>query len=386
MHACILHSSCSNSSFLQLKKEKKNSDRDMETKLTVGVVLLVLCGAACAARSGEFSIVGYSEEDLASHDRLIELFEKWVAKYRKAYASFEEKVRRFEVFKDNLNHIDEINKKVTSYWLGLNEFADLTHDEFKAAYLGLTPTPPATRSNSKHYSSEFRYEKMSDGEVPKEMDWRKKNAVTEVKNQGQCGSCWAFSTVAAVEGINAIVTGNLTSLSEQELIDCSTDGNNGCNGGLMDYAFSYIASSGGLRTEEAYPYAMEEGDCDEGKGGDEAAVVTISGYEDVPVNDEQALVKALAHQPVSVAIEASGRHFQFYSGGVFDGPCGEELDHGVTAVGYGTSKGQDYIIVKNSWGPRWGEKGYIRMKRGTGKAEGLCGINKMASYPTKDNS
>uniref|UniRef100_A0A0E0DKY9 Uncharacterized protein n=1 Tax=Oryza meridionalis TaxID=40149 RepID=A0A0E0DKY9_9ORYZ len=357
----------------------------METKVTVGVVLLLLClcgGAACAGgRSGEFSIVGYSEEDLASHDRLIELFEKWVAKYRKAYASFEEKVRRFEVFKDNLNHIDDINKKVTSYWLGLNEFADLTHDEFKATYLGLTP-PATRRSNSKHYSSEFRYGKMSDGEVPKEMDWRKKGAVTEVKNQGQCGSCWAFSTVAAVEGINAIVTGNLTSLSEQELIDCSTDGNNGCNGGLMDYAFSYIASSGGLRTEEAYPYAMEEGDCDEGKG---AAVVTISGYEDVPANDEQALVKALAHQPVSVAIEASGRHFQFYSGGVFDGPCGEELDHGVTAVGYGTSKGQDYIIVKNSWGPHWGEKGYIRMKRGTGKGEGLCGINKMASYPTKDN-
>uniref|UniRef100_A0A0D3G2E0 Uncharacterized protein n=1 Tax=Oryza barthii TaxID=65489 RepID=A0A0D3G2E0_9ORYZ len=341
----------------------------METKVTVGVVLLLLClcgGAACAAgrSGGEFSIVGYSEEDLASHDRLIELFEKWVAKYRKAYASFEEKVRRFEVFKDNLNHIDDINKKVTSYWLGLNEFADLTHDEFKATYLGLTPPP--TRSNSKHYSSEeFRYGKMSDGEVPKEMDWRKKNAVTEVKNQGQCGSCWAFSTVAAVEGINAIVTGNLTSLSEQELIDCSTDGNNGCNGGLMDYAFSYIASTGGLRTEEAYPYAMEEGDCDEGKG---AAVVTISGYEDVPANDEQALVKALAHQP-----------------GVFDGPCGEQLDHGVTAVGYGTNKGQDYIIVKNSWGPHWGEKGYIRMKRGTGKGEGLCGINKMASYPTKDN-
>ncbi|CAD6273308.1 unnamed protein product [Miscanthus lutarioriparius] len=151
----------------------------------------------------------------------------------------------------------------------------------------------------------------------------------------------------------------------------------------MDYAFSCIASSGGLRTEEAYHYLMEEGDCDD-KARDGEQVVTISGYEDVPANDEGALVKALAHQPVSVAIEASGRHFQFYSGGVFDGPCGAELDPGVAAVGCGSSKGQDYIIVKNSWGSHWGEKGYIRMKRGTGKPEGLCGINKMASYPTKD--
>ncbi|XP_006653960.1 cysteine protease XCP2-like [Oryza brachyantha] len=375
---------CMHSSFIlpapnqsSLVKKNNSSDMELKLKLSVAAVGLLLCGVACAGAGAgagsEFSIVGYAEEDLASHDRLIELFEKWVAKYRKAYASFEEKVRRFEVFKDNLKHIDEINKKVTSYWLGLNEFADLTHDEFKAAYLGLTPAP-ARKTGS---VSEFRYSD-ADGEVPKEMDWRKKGAVTEVKNQGQCGSCWAFSTVAAVEGINAIVTGNLTSLSEQELIDCSTDGNNGCSGGLMDYAFSYIASSGGLHTEEAYPYAMEEGDCDLEKGAG-ATAVTISGYEDVPENDDEALIKALAHQPVSVAIEASGRHFQFYSGGVFDGPCGEELDHGVTAVGYGTSKGQNYIIVKNSWGPHWGEKGYIRMKRG------LCGINKMASYPTKDH-
>uniref|UniRef100_A0A0E0JU75 Uncharacterized protein n=1 Tax=Oryza punctata TaxID=4537 RepID=A0A0E0JU75_ORYPU len=348
-------------------------------------LLLLFCGGACVAlaRPSDFSIVGYSEEDLASHDRLMELFEKFVAKYRKAYSSFEEKLRRFEVFKDNLNHIDEENKKVTSYWLGLNEFADLTHDEFKAAYLGLTP--PA-RMNSKEL---FRYEEVDMAALPKEVDWRKKGAVTEVKNQGQCGSCWAFSTVAAVEGINAIVTGNLTALSEQELIDCDTDGNNGCNGGLMDYAFSYIAANGGLHTEEAYPYLMEEGTCrrssTEGDDDEAAAAVTISGYEDVPRNNEQALLKALAHQPVSVAIEASGRNFQFYSGGVFDGPCGTRLDHGVTAVGYGTaSKGHDYIIVKNSWGSHWGEKGYIRMRRGTAKHDGLCGINKMASYPTKN--
>jgi xylem cysteine proteinase len=353
-------------------------------KVTVtAVVVVMFAGAWLAAAEAlphaDFSIVGYAPEDLDNHDRLIKLFEEWVSKYRRAYASFEEKLHRFEVFKDNLKHIDEINKKVSSYWLGLNGFADLTHEEFKASYLGLRREAP----NDDRTASSFRY---GGGEVPKSVDWRKKGVVTEVKNQGQCGSCWAFSTVAAVEGINAIVTGNLTSLSEQELVDCSTDGNSGCSGGMMDYAFKYIAASGGLGTEEAYPYAMEQGECEQEKKKSGAAVVTISGYEDVPPKDEQALVRALAHQPLSVAIEASGRHFQFYSGGVFDGPCGADLDHGVAAVGYGTEKkGQDYVVVKNSWGAHWGEKGYIRMKRGTGKPEGLCGINKMASYPTKDH-
>ncbi|TVU17465.1 hypothetical protein EJB05_33503, partial [Eragrostis curvula] len=345
-----------------------------KVSLWVVVVFLMCAWLAEARLHGDWSIVGYAPEDLERRDGLIKLFEEWVAKYRKAYACFE-MLHRFEVFKDNLKYIDdENNKNVSSYWLGLNEFADLTLEEFKAGHLGLLPTSPRTCSSS------FRYGQVT--EVPKAVDWRERGAVTEVKNQGQCGSSWAFSAVAAMEGIDQIVTGNLTSLSEQELIDCSTvDGNNSCNVGTMDNAFKYINGSGGLHTEEAYPYLMTKGNCSQHKSGCDnyTVVVTISGYEQVPANNESALIKALANQPVSVAIDASDRRFQFYRGGVFDGECGTELDHGVTAVGYEA----DYIIVKNSWGPHWGEKGYIRMKRDTGNPEGLCGINKMASYPTK---
>ncbi|KAK8624707.1 hypothetical protein V6N13_089594 [Hibiscus sabdariffa] len=287
-----------------------------------------------SALAHDFSIVGYSPEHLSSRDKLIELFESWLSKHGKIYESIEEKLLRFEVFKDNLMHIDKRNKEISSYWLGLNEFADLSHEEFKSKYLGLK----SEVFRKKQSSRDFTYRDVSG--LPKSVDWRKKGAVTPVKNQGSC--------------------------------DCDTSVNSGCNGCLMDYAFEFIIANGGLHKEEDYPYLMEEGTCEEKK--EEMDLVTISGYHDVPENDEQSLLKALAHQPLSVAIEASGRDFQFYSGGVFNGPCGTELDHGVAAVGYGTSKGGDYIIVKNSWGPKWGEKGYIRMKMKTGKPERLCEV------------
>jgi C1A family cysteine protease len=196
------------------------------------------------------------------------------------------------------------------------------------------------------------------------------------------GCCWAFSAVAAMEGITQITTGKLISLSAQELIDCDTRGvDKGCNGGLMDNAFQFIQHNHRLTTEANYPYKGVDGTCNTKKIANDAA--KIFGYENVPANNEMALQKAVAHQPISVAIDAGGFDFQFYSSGIFTGTCGTNLDHGVTVVGYGVSNdGTKFWLVKNSYGTQWGEKGYIRMHRDVNAKEGLCGIAMQASYPT----
>ncbi|XXG63261.1 hypothetical protein AAC387_Pa05g1494 [Persea americana] len=277
---------------------------------------------------------------------MLETHEQWMAQHGRVYIDAVEKAQRLKIFKENAEFIESFNTDGEKpYKLSINGFADLTNEEFKASrngFRGSIVRPMRTTT--------FMYENVT--AVPSTMDWRKKGAVTPIKNQGECGCCWAFSAVAATEGITQLTTGKLISLSEQELVDCDTSGKDqGCEGGLMDDAFDFIQHNIGLTTEVNYPYTGEDGACNAKKSANHAA--DINGHED------------------------------FYSSGVFTGNCGTELHHGITAVGYGaTSDGTKYWLVKNSWGSGWGEEGYIRMQRDVGSAEGLCGIAMMASYPT----
>lgn len=296
-------------------------------------------------------------------------FNEWTNHYNKTYTPTERDYRN-SVYNDNLLKIARHNAAGTNTWtMGVNKFADLTSEEFSDRYVGGV----LGRRNNNH----VRYIL---GAPPASVDWTTKGAVTPIKNQQQCGSCWAFSTTGSVEGAWFLSNGTLVSLSEQQLVDCSdAEGNQGCNGGLMDQGFQYIIDNKGITTEDAYPYTAQDGTC-QSQGKPVAA--TISSFVDVPANSETALESAIAQQPVSVAVEADQDVFQFYTGGVMTSTCGTALDHGVLAVGYGTDAGQDYYLVKNSWGADWGEKGYIRLGRGAAfNPSGQCGIQMVASYP-----
>jgi KDEL-tailed cysteine endopeptidase len=213
------------------------------------------------------------------------------------------------------------------------------------------------------------------------VDWRG-TAVTPVKDQGQCGSCWAFSATGTIEGAWYLATGDLVSIAEQELVDCDVGIDAGCNGGLMDYAMDYVINNG-ICAEEAYPYTARDETC---KKDQCAAVVTLNSHESVPSSNEAALKQAVTMRPVAVAAQADELAFQLYSGGVFDGQCGTQLDHGMLAVGYGfdDASGLEYWIIKNSWGAGWGDNGYINMAFGMNDGDCQCGICLEASYGVSD--
>jgi len=250
--------------------------------------------------------------------------------------------------------------------MGVNQFTDLTTQEFSDLYLGYIPRQnDYARSLNEHVAPENQV-------LADSLDWRTKGAVTPIKDQAQCGSCWAFSTTGSVEGANQIKSGQLQSFAEQQLVDCAgSAGNQGCNGGLMDDAFEYIIKNGGIGSEASYPYTAKDGKCTK-----VASVGTVSKYTDVKKNDETGLMSAVNIEPVSVAVDAQS--WSSYRKGVMTGACGKSLDHGVLAVGYGTDGSDNYWIVKNSWGTSWGEAGYIRLIRDKNE----CGIAAAASYPT----
>ena len=305
-----------------------------------------------------------------------ERFATFRGKFNKKYSTFEEFAERFHVFSENLRSIEEHNAQANqTFSLGVNQFTDMTNAEFKARNTyGLT-----------RIGSSCGVYKTSSKDVGDSIDWREKKAVTEVKDQGQCGSCWTFSSTGAIEGAWAISTGELIDLSEQQLVDCAQGipyGSHGCNGGQMDGAFKYVISNGQC-TDDSYPYVSgttkDEGTCVECESH-----VYISSCFDVTPNNQVDMKVAVSQQPVAVAIEADTMYFQSYSSGVLDSAkCGTKLDHGVLVVGYGEESGIKYWLVKNSWGTSWGENGYVKIARSESTNDaGVCGIAMEPSFPT----
>ncbi|NWT09873.1 CATS protein, partial [Vireo altiloquus] len=347
------------------------------------VALLALLGLA----------LGHPEPALDQH------WELWKKTYGKEYQPQEDSLRRLTWEKNlwlvtlhNLEH----SLGLRSYMLGMNHLGDMTSEEVAASLTGLQIRPRPRRNSS------FRPKSRPVGDIPEALDWRDKGCVTEVKNQvsltpgtslripeappellptfsqGACGSCWAFSAVGALEAQVKLKTGNLVSLSVQNLVDCSgMYGNKGCSGGFMTEAFQYIIDNGGIESEESYPYTAQNGTCHYNAS---ARAASCSRFLELPEGDEAALREAVATVgPVAVAIDATRPGFFLYHSGVYDDPqCSQEVNHGVLVVGYGSLDNKEFWLVKNSWGVHFGDAGYIRMAR---NASNRCGIASYASYP-----
>ncbi|KAI4344609.1 hypothetical protein L6164_011815 [Bauhinia variegata] len=352
----------------------------MARSAVVSFTLLLLC---CAAAGSSFDdanpikMVSDGLRDLEAQvlqvvgqTRHALSFARFAHRHGKMYETVEEMKLRFGIFSENLEFIRSTNKKGLSYKLGLNKFADWTWEEFKTHRLGAAQNCSATLKGN---------HKLTDVVLPELKDWREEGVVTPVKDQGQCGSCWTFSTTGSLEAAYAQAFGKYISLSEQQLVDCAGAFNNfGCNGGLPSQAFEYIKYNGGIETEEAYPYTGKDGVC---KFSAENVAVRVVDSVNITLGAEDELKHAVGLvRPVSVAFEVVNS-FRFYKKGVYTSDnCGSspmDVNHAVVAVGYGVEDGVPYWLIKNSWGAEWGDDGYFKMELG----KNMCGVATCASYP-----
>ncbi|KAK8814417.1 hypothetical protein WA158_008279 [Blastocystis sp. Blastoise] len=295
-------------------------------------------------------------------------FGAYLGAHQKSYDEREYRYRQ-NVFAKNLDYINEENTKGHSYTLGLTQFTDLTNEEFKAKI--------ATGLLKDNLRAKKEPTVLPTDNLPESVDWREKNAVTPIKNQGECGSCWAFSTVGSIEGAYAVKTGKLYNLAEQQLVDCDTR-DHGCWGGKQTWAFGELMNTDGICETSEYPYKAERGECQKDKV---TPVVAIQDYNTVPTENGLQLKAALARAPVAVSISAGDEFIQHYTGGVFDNDdCFNMPDHAVLATGYGISEGKPFVWIKNSWGEDWGMKGYMQLVL-VEEGEGVCALNVDCSYP-----
>ena len=353
---------------------------------------------------------------LVASATLLERFEEWSNKFNQKFHDDSHREHVLANWIENDKHIETVNAKNLTYTLGHNHFSGMNSGEFRE-FTGLTPVFVDESSevgiNRADIQKIVCVEKCVKGRsdesiketlgcvkgclhdsveavrLASSVNWIEKGGVTNVKDQGQCGSCWSFSTTGALEGAYYVKYGKLPVFSEQQLVDCDNfqhgGKDHGCNGGLMDNAFTWIKKNDGLCSEEAYPYVSgttrSAGACQTTCSNIENS--KIASYVDVDKSSDDAMMAALNKQPVSIAIQADQKDFQLYKSGVFTGSCGTQLDHGVLTVGYGSENGADFYLVKNSWGTVWGYNGYIKLGRGSqyNHGQGQCGMLLQASYP-----